>query len=273
MGMLSRAWVKWCVAGAVSLAVVGCANSKDPQAQARRERAKADAARRADEKHQAEIDRKNAARAEAQRREDEKRQARLDRDRRDREAELAWQTHGASRDVEGWNVDKAEGSAKSHGDYIGNDWPTEAQVRSVDLVTHKQSARGAAEDAMLFSQHFDGNELNSLGRAKLDLLFSAHAGQPVAVYIPQDEQSPARRASVEHYWHGSRWSDVQVEFREGANEATLVPASKGLAGLKALESKSATDSGSGRGRGSGDTTGVSDSMNSSSSSGSAGSSR
>jgi hypothetical protein len=54
MGVFTGTCMKWCVAGAVSLAVVGCANSKDPQAQARlqeaqaRQReAKVEAARRA----------------------------------------------------------------------------------------------------------------------------------------------------------------------------------------------------------------------------------
>src|SRR5205823_262267 len=134
--------------GATTLST-GCANPNDPKVQARKQLA---AARKAEEQarkqeeaerkreaqaaaKQAEIDRKNAIAM-------EKQQAKLAKEQRDREESYARAHGGVSMyDPQGWNVDKAVGNPTIHGDYIGADWPTEAQVRAVDNHTQKAAAR------------------------------------------------------------------------------------------------------------------------------------
>ena len=268
MIMFTGQWTKWCVAGAMVITVAGaaggCANRKDPSVQARRQQqaerntqaqrltqenrqaeidlkrqAQADARQREADRRQAEIDRRNNAIADKKRREEEKRQARLDRERKAREDEMAFQTKGASRTPEGWNVDKAVGEPMRHGDYIGADWPTENQVRSIDNFMRLQSALGAAEDAMLLPQHFDGGALNSLGRAKLDLILAAApVDKPAHVYLPQDDHAGARRAALKEYVKTSPYADRQLELKEGWNDSAAVPAASGLAGLKAMQHQS-----------------------------------
>src|SRR5829696_8448879 len=54
--------------------------------------------------------------------------------------------------------------------------PADNEVRQIDRFSEMQAAKGARDDRMLFAQHFDGGEINSLGRSKLHLIMM---GQPV----------------------------------------------------------------------------------------------
>src|SRR4051794_20106314 len=58
--------------------------------------------------------------------------------------------------------------------------------RPIDRFLLAQSAAGARGDAMLNDDHFDGNELNSLGRAKMKLIGHAQphgSNAPIVVYL------------------------------------------------------------------------------------------
>src|ERR1051326_1677055 len=56
--------------------------------------------------------------------------------------------------------------------------------KSVDRFLEIQAANGARNDATLYPSHFDGGELNALGRSKLALLMhGGRTGQPTVVYL------------------------------------------------------------------------------------------
>src|SRR5215208_3484973 len=53
----------------------------------------------------------------------------------------------------------------------GEVFPPDEQIRPIDRAVDVQAAKAARADATLYTYHFDrGAALNSLGRAKLDLM-------------------------------------------------------------------------------------------------------
>src|SRR6186997_2510542 len=61
---------------------------------------------------------------------------------------------------------------------------TECESRSPVEFCEAQAAAGAREDGMLYERHFDGDQLNSLGRAKLEMIAqSDDSTTPVKVHF------------------------------------------------------------------------------------------
>ena len=116
----------------------------------------------------------------------------------------------------------------------------ENHPRSFDRHVQAMAAAGAADDTSLFDQHFDGGELNALGRAKVALMLqAAPKNTPLTIYVPTggaDERVQARLSAVETFWKDSKWSDLQVQARAGVDTRHMTPASVGLAGLRKMES-------------------------------------
>jgi hypothetical protein len=107
-----------------------------------------------------------------------------------------------------------------------------------------QSAAAARSDATLNNYHFDrGGALNSLGRAKLDLMLKDdEASLPMVVYVDIREQGDRPASDVSRYEESARHyladrglRDERVEFRSGPNLSYTRPARDGLRGLKRLE--------------------------------------
>jgi hypothetical protein len=122
----------------------------------------------------------------------------------------------------------------------GEMFPADEQVRPVDRMVEVQSAAAARADATLYTCHFDhGSALNSLGRAKLDLMLRDDDETiPMVIYL--DVRSPggtqdAHRESVRHYLADRGVADAQLEFRTGPNLEYTSPARDGLRGLQKLE--------------------------------------
>src|SRR5688572_22529468 len=66
----------------------------------------------------------------------------------------------------------------------GEDFRPESERRSVAYFVEAQAASGARADATLRPYHFNGAELNSLGRAKLDLMLKDdEAAAPLLVFL------------------------------------------------------------------------------------------
>jgi hypothetical protein len=125
-------------------------------------------------------------------------------------------------------------------DTIGRpDFKPENNPQLIDIHVRQMAAAGAAADATLYDRHFDGGELNSLGRAKVALMLSAAPkGQVLTIYVPtdgSDERVQVRLASVEKYWKDSQYAAVQLQTKEGVNPFNTTPASSGLAGLRRIE--------------------------------------
>lgn len=136
----------------------------------------------------------------------------------------------------------------------GETFQPDGAPRPVDRFVHVQSAAAARADATLNSAHFDGAaDLNSLGRAKLDLMLrDDNAASPFVVYLdlPRDRaaatgatgtmtstDSPdpdALREVVRAYLADHGVPDDALEIRTGPNLAYSHPAKDGLRGLKNL---------------------------------------
>ena len=128
----------------------------------------------------------------------------------------------------------------------GEMFPGDGDERAVDRFVRVQSASAARADATLNDNHFDrGGELNSLGRAKLDLMLKDdEASLPMVVYIdvrhPDNGQRAAAVAdrcqdSARRYLADHGLADDRVEFRTGPNFGYRHPARDGLRGLRRLQ--------------------------------------
>ena len=119
----------------------------------------------------------------------------------------------------------------------GDEFRPNEEARAIQNIEAVQAARGARQDAMLYSAHFDGGQLNGLGRQKLDLMLQDEAtAPPVVVYldVPQETLEPARR-SVTGCLRGRGLSETQVALRDGPNPSSHAPATDALAALQAIQ--------------------------------------
>jgi hypothetical protein len=109
----------------------------------------------------------------------------------------------------------------------------------MDKHVQAMSAAGAANDSSLYDQHFDGVELNALGRAKVALmLYGAPKNESLTIYVPptgSTEQVQARFAAVNQFWKDSQWAALQVQTKQGVSPENAASAAAGLAGLRRLE--------------------------------------
>jgi uncharacterized membrane protein YgcG len=117
-----------------------------------------------------------------------------------------------------------------------------------------EASNGARNDAMLYSYHFTGTHLNSLGRAKvLAMLDNCDNCDPIVVHLVncgEDDVLAQRKAAVEMY----------LKTSEGPNLVTFHPAADDMVRMAKTESgttdqggSSGSDSGSGAAGGGGAT--------------------
>src|SRR5947209_12376465 len=72
---------------------------------------------------------------------------------------------------------------------------SEPTVPPARQVVTAQAATGARDDATLRPMHFDGGQLNSLGRQKLDLITQGEdASQQIVVYLDLPPDGPVKLA-------------------------------------------------------------------------------
>jgi hypothetical protein len=107
----------------------------------------------------------------------------------------------------------------------------------VDAHAERYASNGAAYDASFSDVHFDGGELNALGRSKLGLLLSAAATtSPVTVYVAGDPNlTNARLASLNKNWKSSKYPDIQLTAKEGRNPLVMYPAWTGLRAVQRVD--------------------------------------
>ena len=122
----------------------------------------------------------------------------------------------------------------------GEMFPPDEEVRPVDRMVEVQSAAAARADATLNAYHFDrGAALNSLGKAKLDLMLrDDDESLPLVVYLDVrggSGASDAHRDAVRHYLADRGVGEVQLELRDGPNLEHTRPARNGLRGLRKIE--------------------------------------
>src|SRR4051812_43866112 len=117
----------------------------------------------------------------------------------------------------------------------------ESEVKDMDRFAAAQSAAGARQDGMLYSHHFAGTELNSLGRSKLHLMATDKATtEPLAVYLNtnNDPLSTERQAAISKYLHEHGLAIADIHVKTGPNPSATYPASAGLIRYSKTESGS-----------------------------------
>ena len=114
------------------------------------------------------------------------------------------------------------------------------EARSTQNFVTAQAAAGARADATLQPMHFDGDHLNSLGEAKLDLMLKDDDTDPtIVVYmnLPTDDQDlKARRDAVVTYFEDRGVSKDNIEFKAGSNVNETSLSAKHLAAMHKTES-------------------------------------
>lgn len=122
------------------------------------------------------------------------------------------------------------------------------EARATQNFMTAQAAAGARADATLQPMHFDGDHLNSLGEAKLDLMLKDDdTNNTVVVYMnmPTDDANlKSRRDAVVTYFEDRGVSKDNVEFKAGTNLAQSSLAAEHLGRMGKTESDGAMMSGS-----------------------------
>jgi hypothetical protein len=120
------------------------------------------------------------------------------------------------------------------------------EARSTQNFTTAQAAAGARADATLQPMHFDGDHLNSLGEAKLDLMLKDDDTDPrivVFMNLPSDDQNlKGCRDSVVTYFEDRGVSKDNIEFKPGSNVGQTSLAAEHLSRLAKTESDGAPSS-------------------------------
>jgi hypothetical protein len=112
----------------------------------------------------------------------------------------------------------------------GQDFYPPGVPTSMDRISAVQATKGAAADAMLYDQHFDGPALNALGRHKIDAIMrGTSVNKPLVVYLdmPHDT-AQSRQAAVADYIKNAGVQDSAVQIVLGPNPNLTTPAAYNL---------------------------------------------
>ncbi len=112
----------------------------------------------------------------------------------------------------------------------GEDFSSTSNPTRVNQFVSAQAAAGAKSDATLYDHNFDGSNLNSLGKNKLDLICQASKpNDSIAVYLDMPHDVVAdREAAVSAYLKKTGVKDTQIKLAEGPNPGVTTPAAYNL---------------------------------------------
>ncbi len=130
------------------------------------------------------------------------------------------------------------------------DFPPPEQIRASQQVFATQAASGARADANLYSAHFDGGRLNSLGETKLSAMIADDdAAMPMRVYLAAATDDAAlrraRHEAIEVYLQDVGLHSDQIDVIDGANPGAVSPADSHLKRMGKTESGSSDSEGAG----------------------------
>jgi hypothetical protein len=112
----------------------------------------------------------------------------------------------------------------------GEKFVSDSDARSIGRFDEAQCAAGAKEDAMLYDMNFHGDQLNSLGQGKLDLILKGTpSGDIVLVYLNMPhEQVAVRQVAVNSYLKSAGVSEDKIVVAEGPNLNQMHPSAYNL---------------------------------------------
>jgi len=129
-----------------------------------------------------------------------------------------------------------ESQDKSHAQEF---WNGENDARIVRQTADHQAMLGAQADPTLYRCHFDGNNLNELGKAKLDAIVAN--GAPAKIYIDgQRDAMDGYRAAVSSYLAAAKVADGSVTIEQGMAPGTSSSATAALSRMNKTESPQST---------------------------------
>jgi hypothetical protein len=114
--------------------------------------------------------------------------------------------------------------------------------QAVNSAADIQMANGAREDGMLRAVHFDGDQLNALGRQKLDAMASGVGEGNLTVYVDipgADSAQNDHHQVIVAYLEGHGLKAGQVHVKDGANPNAMSSADAGLTRLSKTENPGA----------------------------------
>lgn len=142
--------------------------------------------------------------------------------------------------VAGCQENKPAGKSYGTDDFF----PTAGPHRSTSQFKQVQAASGARADSTLRDVHFDGGEINSLGRSKLELMLVDD--QPISqlkVYVVGDETDlAARRASVATFLGDKGLTGSQIAIVDGENPGSFHAVAPDLVNMPKTDSGVVADS-------------------------------
>lgn len=137
---------------------------------------------------------------------------------------------------------QSDSSAPKPANVHGEAFTSPDQKASPAKFADAQAASGARADATFRNAHFDGENLNSLGMAKLDMMLADDdACTPMKVYLDLVSDDPfksARQDSVVRYMKDKGLTEEQLQFVLGPNPKTNHSAAQDIANLKKTDSTS-----------------------------------
>lgn len=119
-------------------------------------------------------------------------------------------------------------------------FPIEEKIATREIF-ETQAARGARADGTLHESHFDRDQLNELGKAKLALMMRDNgATWPMVVYVAGASTSAQKRESaVETYLTDLGVQSGQFQIEAGTNPAMRRPAQGNISRINKTENPAA----------------------------------
>jgi hypothetical protein len=127
-------------------------------------------------------------------------------------------------------------SAKKEFHHMGNEkmWLDENEARSARSTAEHQAMLGAQRDPTLYACHFDGTNLNSLGKAKLDAMIVN--GGVSKIYIDTGKaDGDAHLAAVNAYLAAADRADGSIAIESGAAPGNTSPAAPAISRMYKTE--------------------------------------
>jgi hypothetical protein len=125
-------------------------------------------------------------------------------------------------------------------DPSGDTFAAETDARIHRGIADHQAMLGAQADPTLYRCHFDGNNLNALGKAKLDAIL---AGAPAKIYVDsRRESADAQRAAVSSYLSAAKVPDGSIALETGFAPDSSSFAAPALSRMSKTENPRSTSS-------------------------------
>ncbi|HEY1686651.1 MAG TPA: hypothetical protein VGG19_17950 [Tepidisphaeraceae bacterium] len=125
--------------------------------------------------------------------------------------------------------------------------PGEDQV-ALQGWSDRQAAAATRADSSLYASHFSGENLNSLGKAKLDsIMLGCDGNATTEIYLIDKCDTPEHRTAITAYLDHHGWKSEQYAFVAGTNPDSYTNAAQSVNDLDKLNGQGLTEASSSSG--------------------------